>query len=61
MPTSQNLLCLQIAFDNGGKRILVPLSSVSDTPSVLGELFAKFQVSVYSDDVDAAFKALGAS
>lgn len=32
---------LQIAFDNGGKRLLMPMSSVNDIPSVPGELFAK--------------------
>ncbi len=52
---------LQIAFDNGGKRLLLPMSSVSDIPSVPGELFSKFQVSFYADPLDAAFKALGAS
>jgi len=50
---------LQVAFDSGAKRILLPMSSVSDIPSVPGELFAKFQTSFYSDPVDAAFKALG--
>lgn len=52
---------LQIAFDNGGKRVLMPMSSVGDIPTVPGELFAKFQVSFYADPVDAAFKALGAN
>jgi ATP-dependent Lon protease len=50
---------LQVAFDAGAKRILIPMSSVVDIPSVPGELFAKFQTSFYSDPVDAAFKALG--
>jgi ATP-dependent Lon protease len=50
---------LQVAFDAGVKRILIPMSSVVDIPSVPGELFAKFQTSFYSDPVDAAFKALG--
>ena len=51
--------CLQVAFDAGAKRILLPMSSVTDIPSVPGELFAKFQTSFYSDPVDAVFKALG--
>jgi ATP-dependent Lon protease len=51
--------CLQAAFDAGAKRILLPMSSVTDIPTVPGELFAKFQTSFYSDPVDAAFKALG--
>ncbi|WP_041646445.1 protease Lon-related BREX system protein BrxL [Aromatoleum aromaticum] len=50
---------LQVAFDAGAKRILLPMSSVIDIPTVPGELFAKFQTSFYSDPVDAAFKALG--
>jgi len=50
---------LQVAFDAGAKRILLPMCSVSDIASVPGELFAKFQTSFYSDPVDAVFKALG--
>ena len=50
---------LQVAFDAGAKRILLPMSSVTDIPTVPGELFAKFQTSFYSDPIDAAFKALG--
>lgn len=50
---------LQVAFDAGAKRILIPMSSVTDIPSIPGELFAKFQTSFYSDPVDAVFKALG--
>ena len=51
--------CLQMAFDCGGKRILLPMASVGDIQTVPGELFAKFQTSFYSDSVDAVFKALG--
>ncbi len=50
---------LQVAFDAGAKRILLPMSSVTDIPTVPGELFAKFQTSFYSDPIDAVFKALG--
>ena len=50
---------LQVAFDAGAKRILLPMCSVTDLPTVPGELFAKFQTSFYADPVDAAFKALG--
>ena len=50
---------VQVAFDAGAKRILLPMSSVTDIPSVPGELFAKFQTGFYSDPVDAVFKALG--
>jgi ATP-dependent Lon protease len=50
---------MQVAFDAGAKRILLPMSSVGDIATVPGELFAKFQTSFYSDPVDAVFKALG--
>jgi len=56
----QNLAeILQVAFDSGAKKILIPTSSVVDIPSVPGELFAKFQTSFYADPIDAVFKALG--
>lgn len=49
---------LQVAFDAGAKRILLPMASVSDIPTIPGELFAKFQTSFYADPTDAVFKAL---
>lgn len=50
---------LQVAFDAGAKRILLPMASVRDIPTIPGELFAKFQTGFYADPVDAVFKALG--
>ena len=50
---------LQVAFDAGAKRVLLPMASVTDIPTIPGELFAKFQTGFYSDPVDAVFKALG--
>lgn len=59
VPVENLAECLQVAFDCGAKRILLPMASVTDIPSVPGELFAKFQTSFYADPVDAVFKALG--
>ncbi|MBF0099870.1 MAG: protease Lon-related BREX system protein BrxL [Desulfobacterales bacterium] len=59
VPTSNLAETLQVAFDSGAKRILIPTSSVGDIPTIPGELFAKFQTSFYSNPVDAVFKALG--
>lgn len=50
---------LQVAHDAGAKRVLLPMASVGDIPTIPGELFAKFQTGFYSDPRDAAFKALG--
>ena len=50
---------LQVAADAGAKRILLPMASVRDIPTIPGELFAKFQTSFYADPISAVFKALG--
>ena len=50
---------LQVALDAGANSILLPMASVSDIPTIPGELFAKFQTSFYADPKDAAFKSLG--
>lgn len=59
VPTENLAGTLQVAFDSGAKRILIPMSSVGDIPTIPGELFAKFQTGFYADPVDAVFKALG--
>ena len=35
--------CLQVAFDAGGKRVALPMSSAKDIPTIPAELFTKFQ------------------
>ncbi len=59
VPVSNLAGTLQVAFDAGAKRILLPMSSVGDIATVPGELFAKFQTSFYATPADAVFKALG--
>ncbi len=59
IPVENLAQSLQVAFDAGAKRILLPMGSVGDIPTIPGELFAKFQTSFYSDPRDAAFKSLG--
>jgi len=50
---------LQVCFDAGAKKILLPMSSAVDIGTVPAELFAKFQTSFYTSPEDAVFKALG--
>jgi ATP-dependent Lon protease len=50
---------LQVCFDSGAKRVLLPMASAVDIPTVPPELFAKFQISFYRSPEDAVFKALG--
>ena len=50
---------MQVAFDAGAKKILIPMSSAADIATVPADLFAKFQLSFYSSPEDAVIKALG--
>jgi ATP-dependent Lon protease len=50
---------LQVCFDSGAKRVLIPMTSAADIPTVPPELFSKFQISFYQSAEDAVFKALG--
>ncbi len=50
---------LQVCFDSGAKKILLPMTSAVDIPTVPPELFAKFQIGFYQSAEDAVFKALG--
>jgi ATP-dependent Lon protease len=43
MPLENLTESLQVATDSGAKRILLPMASVRDIPTIPGELFAKFQ------------------
>lgn len=59
IPVENLASSLQVAFDSGAKRLLLPMASVKDIATIPGELFAKFQTGFYADPVDAVFKALG--
>ena len=50
---------LQVCFDAGAKKVMLPMSSAADIASVPSDLFAKFQISFYNDPQDAVIKALG--
>jgi ATP-dependent Lon protease len=59
VPVENIAEALQVAFDSGAKRLLLPMASVKDIATIPGELFAKFQTSFYADPTDAVFKAVG--
>ena len=50
---------LQVCFDAGAKKILLPMSSASDISAVPSDLFSKFNISFYNNPEDAVYKALG--
>ena len=59
IPAENMAEALQVGMDAGAKRVLLPMANAKDIPTVPSELFTKYQVSFYSDPVDAAFKAMG--
>lgn len=50
---------LQVGLESGAKKILIPMSSAMDMPSVPPELMSKFSLIFYQAPEDAVFKALG--
>ena len=57
---TQNLgNALQIAFDSGAKKILLPAVDMAQIINVPTDLISKFSLVVYNDPINAVFKALG--
>ena len=50
---------LEIANDVGAKRILIPAIDMMQYGNVPADLMTKFSLEVYTDPIDAAFKAIG--
>jgi len=50
---------LQVAADSGAKKVLIPAVDMAQLGKVPVDLISKFSLVVYSDPVDAAFKAMG--
>ena len=50
---------LQIAADSGAKRVLLPAIDMNQIASVPADILSKFQLIIYSDPIDAVYKALG--
>lgn len=59
IPSNDLAGALQIAADAGAKKILLPVADMMQYSKVPTDLISKFSLEVYSEPVDAAFKALG--
>lgn len=55
VPVENPAESLQVAFNAGARRILLPTASVKDILTIPGELFPKFPTGFYADPVDAVF------
>lgn len=57
---SDNLAdCLQVAQDSGAKKVLIPAIDVVQFGKIPAELLTCFNLIIYNDPIDAAFKAMG--
>lgn len=50
---------LQVCLDSGAKKVLLPITSAVDLPTVPSELIGCFNIIFYQSAEDAVFKALG--
>ena len=50
---------MQIAADSGAKKVLLPASDMAQLSKVPTDIISKFSLLIYSDPIDAAFKAMG--
>ena len=50
---------MQIAADSGAKKVLLPASDMAQLSKVPADIISKFSLLIYSDPIDAAFKAMG--
>jgi ATP-dependent Lon protease len=50
---------LQLAMDNGAKRVLIPSENKRDFADVPSDVLDKLQIIFFSDPVNAAFRAMG--
>ncbi len=60
IPAENMAEALQVGMDAGAKKVLLPMANAQDIPTVPAELFSKYQVSFYSDPVDAYIYTLPA-
>ena len=50
---------LQLAMDNGARRVLLPAENKRDFADIPSDVLDKLQIIFYSDPINAAFRALG--
>jgi ATP-dependent Lon protease len=50
---------LQVAHDSGAKKVLIPVTDLQQMSKVPADLISNFNLLIYNDPVDAAFKAMG--
>lgn len=58
LPVSELAECVQLAKENGARRVLVPVANAKDVPQIPPEILATLELAFYSDPKDCLLKAL---
>jgi ATP-dependent Lon protease len=58
LPVADLAECVQLARENGARRVLVPTANAKDIPRIPSELLAGMELAFYSDPKDCLLKAL---
>jgi len=58
LPVTDLAECVQLARENGARRVLVPIANARDIPQIPPEILPGLELAFYSDPKDCLFKAL---
>jgi len=58
LPVSDLAECVQLARENGARRILIPITNAKDIPQIPPEILSGLELAFYSDPKDCILKAL---
>ncbi|MEM2915354.1 MAG: S16 family serine protease, partial [Candidatus Bathyarchaeia archaeon] len=58
LPVRELAECVQLAKENGARRVLIPTANAKDIPHIPPEILAGLDLSFYSDPKDCLLKAL---
>jgi len=58
LPVSDLGECVQLARENGARRVLVPIANAKDIPQIPTEILSGLEIAFYSDPKDCLLKAL---
>ncbi len=58
LPVGELAECVQLAKENGARRVLVPTANARDVPHIPSEILAGLDLAFYSDPKDCLMKAL---
>jgi ATP-dependent Lon protease len=58
LPVSDLAECVQLARENGARRILIPIANAKDIPQIPAEILSGLELAFYSDPKDCLLKAL---